>query len=133
MNSFIENLNQWGGQFVNFAGPMLWQSSLLIALVFALDFLMAKKIRAAIRYALWLAVLVKLLLPPALALPTSAAWWLFPARPVVKAPALKKFVVTYDNAPPQLDFVPPTVAITAPPAPKLNGAGWALLASAAVS
>ena len=31
MNSFIENLNQWGGRFLSFAWPMLWQSSLLIA------------------------------------------------------------------------------------------------------
>ena len=66
MNSFIETLNQWGGNFLSFAWPMLWQSSLLIAFVFALDFLSARKIRASIRYALWLVVLVKLCLPPTL-------------------------------------------------------------------
>ena len=43
MNSFIETLNQWGGQFLNFAWPMLWQSSLLIAFVFALDFLIRRE------------------------------------------------------------------------------------------
>jgi lysylphosphatidylglycerol synthetase-like protein (DUF2156 family) len=96
MNALIESLNHWGGQFVNFAWPMLWQSSLLIAVVFTLDLLLARKIRAAVRYALWLAVLVKLLLPPALALPTGAAWWLVHAK--LPAPALiaKKFTVTDD-------------------------------------
>ncbi len=133
MNALIETVNQLGGQFLQFAWPMLWQSSLLIGFVLALDFLLARKIRAAVRYALWLAVLVKLLLPPALALPTGAAWWLFPAKPPMKAPAIKNYVVTYDNVAPQLDlpaqsFVPPE-----PPAPKLDGAGWTLLASESVS
>ena len=94
MSSFIETLNHWGGQALNFAWPMLWQSSLLFAVVFALDFLLARKIRASIRYALWLAVLVKLLLPPTFALPTGAAWWLFPARHAPAEPATK-YVVTY--------------------------------------
>jgi beta-lactamase regulating signal transducer with metallopeptidase domain len=133
MNSLIENLNQWGGQFLGFAWPMLWQSSLLIALVLALDFLLARKIRAAVRYALWLAVLVKLLLPPALALPTGAAWWLIPAPPVAKTPAMKKFTVTYENAPVQPYIAPPMVALPAPPPPRLELAGWTLLASAVVS
>ncbi len=132
MNSFIETLNQWGGNFLNFAWPMLWQSSLLIALVLALDFLLARKIRAAVRYALWLAVLVKLLLPPALALPTGAAWWLMPAPPVAKAPPAKHFTVTYDDAPAQPYIAPPTVAMPAPPV-RLELAGWALLVSVVVS
>jgi hypothetical protein len=74
---------------------MLWQSSLLIGVVLGADLLLARKIRASIRHALWLVVLVKLLLPPSLALPTSAAWWLFPAKPVVKAAAPGTYVVTY--------------------------------------
>ncbi len=133
MNCAIETLNHWGGQFLNLAWPMLWQSSLLIVFVFALDFLLARKIRASVRYALWLAVLVKLLLPPALALPTGAAWWLFPAKPALKAPAVKHFVVTYDTVPLQTDFVPQTVPLPQPPTPKLNRAGWVLSASGAAS
>ena len=80
MNSFIETLNQSGGQFLTFAWPMFWQSSLLIGCFVAFDLLFRRKIRASIRYALWLVVLVKLCLPPALALPTGAAWWLFPVQ-----------------------------------------------------
>ena len=132
MNSLIETLNQFGGQFFQFAWPMLWQSSLLIAVVLALDFLLARKIRAAIRYALWLAVLVKLLLPPTLALPTGAVWWLFHEQPAVKAPAIKNYTVTYDTTP-LADYVPPTVALPPPPSPQLNGAGWTLLATGVIS
>ncbi|HEX3890540.1 MAG TPA: hypothetical protein VHX90_06785, partial [Verrucomicrobiae bacterium] len=66
MNPLIETLNLLGQQFLNFAWPMLWQSSLLITIIFILDFLLRRKIRASIRYALWLIVLVKLILPPSL-------------------------------------------------------------------
>jgi beta-lactamase regulating signal transducer with metallopeptidase domain/type II secretory pathway component GspD/PulD (secretin) len=132
MNSLIENLNQFGGHFLHFAWPMLWQSSLLIAFLFALDFLLARKIRASVRYALWLAVLVKLLLPPTLALPTGATWWLVHALPVVKAPAIRNYTVTYDTTP-QTAFIPNTVTLPPPPPPQLNGAGWALLATGFVS
>ena len=81
MNSLIENLNQLGGTFLSFALPMLWQSSLLITILFAFDFLVGRKLRASIRYALWLVVLVKLCVPPPLALPTSPAWWLHQTPP----------------------------------------------------
>ncbi len=74
MNSFIETLNQCGENFLNFAWPMLWQASLLIAVLFAVDFLLRRRLRASIRNALWLVVLVKLCVPPTLALPTSPAW-----------------------------------------------------------
>jgi beta-lactamase regulating signal transducer with metallopeptidase domain len=132
MNSFIETLNQWGETFLSFAWPMFWQSSLLIALVFGLDLLLAKKIRASIRYALWLAVLVKLLLPPTLALPTSAAWWLFQRQPAVAAPVAKKYVITYGATAPPADFIPPTYPVPAPE-PRLDGASGALLVSTAMS
>ena len=104
---------------------MLWQSSLLIAFVFALDFLLARKIRASVRYALWLAVLVKLLLPPTLALPTGAAWWLFHAPPVAKAPAIKNYTVTYDTTP-LADYVPPSIALPPPAAAEIGRRGLGL-------
>ena len=133
MNSLIENLNQWGANFLAFAWPMLWQSSLLFAIILALELLLARKIRAAVRYALWLAVMVKLILPPTLALPTGAAWWLFQTKPA-PAPVVRHFTVTYSDAPlPAMDFVPSTVALPAPLPPKLELTGWLLLAASAVS
>ncbi|MEY4917910.1 MAG: Methicillin resistance mecR1 protein [Verrucomicrobiota bacterium] len=133
MNSFIENLNQWGENFLSFAWPMLWQSSLLIAGLFTFDLLFRRKLRASIRYALWLVVLVKLCVPPTLALPTSPAWWLHHTpSPAVAKPA-PHYTITYDDAPMQPYIAPPTVAMPAPPLPRLELAGWALAGSMTVS
>ena len=132
MNSLIETLNRLGGHFMDFAWPMFWQSSLLIALVWAVDFALARKIRASVRHALWLVVLVKLLLPPTLALPTGAAWWLFPAQPPIPAPTARSFTVTFDNPAALQAFISPAVPF-APPPPRLDLAGWTLLSAVAVS
>src|SRR5215469_6848633 len=128
----ILTLNRWAENFLGFAWPMLWQSSLLIVVVFALDLLLARRVRAAIRHALWVVVLVKLLLPPALALPTGAAWWLWPAKPAL-TPIVKTETVTFDSTPLPDNFVPQSVPLPAPPPPKLSGLGWAMLASGIVS
>ena len=130
MNSTVEIVNQWGSRLLSFGWPMLWQSSLLIAVVWMLDVLLARKIRASVRYALWLVALVKLLLPPTLALPTGAAWWLPHARPAAATADIAKhsaFSVTYNAAPPQN-----APASTYAPKPKLTGPGWILLAYSAV-
>ncbi|HTB83580.1 MAG TPA: M56 family metallopeptidase [Candidatus Sulfotelmatobacter sp.] len=129
MNPLIENLNGWGENFLHFAWPMLWQSSLLIAVVFALDYVFARKIRASIRYALWLIVLVKLVLPPTLALPTGAAWWLTPTKPPIKAPVPQKYTITYDNPMPQMEIPSTPVTVPEVPKPKLNGPGWLVVTS----
>ncbi len=134
MDSFIETLNHWGGNFLPIAWPMLWQSSLLIATVLVFDFLWRRQLRASIRYALWLVVLVKLILPPTLALPTSPAWWLYPTPPTALAVMVsaKKFAVTYDQTP--LPEMPETtVPVFVPPPPTLNFAAWLLIISAFTS
>src|ERR1039457_6750741 len=119
MTTFIETLNHWGDHFLNFAWPMLWQSSLLIAIIFVLEFALRRKIRAAIRYALWLVVLVKLLLPPSLALPTSPSWWIHPtAPPPAKAPPVS-FTVSYDEQTSPLSPMPPSPAIPSPIVPAI--------------
>lgn len=132
MNSFIEHLNGAGESFLQFVWPMFWQSCLLIALVFTLDFFFAKKIRASVRHALWLVVLVKLILPPTLALPTSAVWWLTQTRPAAPLPAPKHFSVSFNEAGPMAPL-PVAAAVPELPAPKLNFAGGCLLASLTIS
>ena len=138
MNSLTETLNGWGGRFLEFAWPMLWQSSLLIALMIALDRVLRKKVRAAIRYSLWLVVLVKLILPPSLALPTSLAWWLRPSAPAPEPPRVTSMVFTRAN----LTIMAPRPMIAAPPAllalptPKrapMSPAAWALVGWSGVS
>jgi hypothetical protein len=132
MNSLIETLNQSGENFLSFAWPMLWQSSLLIAAVFAFDFLLRRRLRASIRYALWLVVLVKLCVPPTLALPTSPAWWFHQTPLTVVAKPLPHFTVTYDTSP--LPEMPPaTLPVFVAPQPVMTSAAWLLVISAAVS
>ena len=98
---------------------------------FAIDFVLRRHVRAAVRYALWLVLLVKLLLPPSLALPTSVTWWLLPAVPA--NPHTTRFVVSYgpDTAP----SLPPQSApvFTPPPQPPMSAAAWAILAWGAIS
>ena len=122
MNPPIETLNRFGENALLFVWPMLWQSSVLIAVLFAIDFALRRRVRAAVRYALWLVLLVKLLLPPSLALPTSAAWWLFPSAASRKLPTAR-FVVSYgSDTAPKLPLQPAPVFM--PPRSTMSAAAW---------
>ena len=86
LNSAIVLLNSWGRVVCDFAGRMLVQSSILIGLLLIADVCLRRRASARFRYAMWLLVLVKLVLPPSLALPTGAAYWLgryMPATPAI--------------------------------------------------
>lgn len=76
MHIIIETLNFWGTRFTAFTGPIVIQSALLIGLLLGVDLLLRQRARATVRYALWMLVLVKLVLPPSFALPTGLAYWL---------------------------------------------------------
>ncbi len=130
MNAIIQTLNNCGNNFLNFAWPMLWQSSLLIAVVFAFDLTLARRVRASVRYALWMVVLVKLILPPALALPTGATWWLWHSKPASVVPIIKNYTVSYDNAAPE--YIPAPSVPYVPPPPKLSGGAWAVISAGAM-
>jgi len=133
MNSLIDSLNVWGGRFGDFALPILWQSSLLIAVVFAVDFIWRHKVRAAVRYSLWFVIFVKLLLPPTLALPTGAAWWLR-SRPALAVVHRAK-VMTINSSEPVDAYAPLPMSVVhvAPPAPTLSRDGGMLLVASAIS
>ena len=133
MNSLILTLNTWAERASGLAWPIFWQSSLLIVALFALDQLLRRKVRAAVRYTLWLLVLLKLLLPPALALPTGVGWWLRSARPAHPAPRRAEVTISYAVAPPPaVPAVEPATVPTAP-LPSLTTSAWLLLTSAGVS
>lgn len=129
MNLTIESLNLWGARALDFAWPVLWQSSLLIGLLFTLDVALRRRVRAAVRYALWLTVLVKLVLPPALALPTGLGWWL---RPTEAAPAAA-FTISHGPAaaPSARETVEPETV--EPMRPALSSAAWGMVVSGGVS
>jgi len=133
MNLPIQTLNVLADHVVRFAWPMLWQSSLLIGLLFALDLLVRRKLRPAVRYAFWLIVLVKLVLPPSLALPSSPGWWLRPAKAAPARPRLTSVVVSYSAD--ELPVMPAmaTPVFVAPPRPHLTPVAWAFAGMVAVS
>jgi beta-lactamase regulating signal transducer with metallopeptidase domain len=133
MNSTLLALNRWAEPALALAWPMLWQSSLLIAFLLALDFALHRKLRASVRYALWLIVLVKLALPPSLALPTGLGWWLRPAAAAPARPRQVAMVVTYGpaRAVQPLALIP--LARVARPPARLSAMAWGLLVSGAVS
>jgi general secretion pathway protein D len=126
MNLPIETLNVWADHVLRFAWPMLWQSSLLIGLLFSLDLLMRRRLRPAVRYALWLVVIVKLLLPPSLAFPTNPGWWLRATKKAPATPRLTSSLViyaAYSHGTP----APVTPVFVAPLRPRLTPAAWALV------
>lgn len=67
----IEQLNTLAQAWWDWMWPMFWQVGVLIAVVGAIDLLLHKYLWPQVRYALWLLVVVKLMLPPTFALPTG--------------------------------------------------------------
>jgi beta-lactamase regulating signal transducer with metallopeptidase domain/Leucine-rich repeat (LRR) protein len=76
MSGYIGWLNSVSEVFTGFAGRMLVQSSVLILILLLLDLVLRRRVRAVVRYWIWLLVLAKLLLPPSLSAPTSLVAWL---------------------------------------------------------
>ncbi|MDI6449283.1 M56 family metallopeptidase [Anaerobaca lacustris] len=76
MNAIVETINWAGRAFVEFALPMLIQSSVLILILLAVDVVLRRRVRAVFRYWIWMLVLVKLVLPPSLWSPVSIGTWL---------------------------------------------------------
>jgi beta-lactamase regulating signal transducer with metallopeptidase domain/type II secretory pathway component GspD/PulD (secretin) len=129
----IHSLNHLGAHLTGFAFSMLVQSSLLIVALFLLDLALRKKVRAVVRYPLWMLVLVKMVLPPSLAAPTGLAYWL-PERKIAK-PSLATsppVVIHYSKTgivePPLLQPPPPP-----PPRLRLEVSAKLLLAWLAIA
>jgi beta-lactamase regulating signal transducer with metallopeptidase domain/Tol biopolymer transport system component len=82
----IGQINRIAEIWWSWMGPMFWQVSLLIAFLGVVDYCLRKRLWPQIRYAMWLLVLVKLLLPPTFALPTGIVSRLHPStdRPMAK-------------------------------------------------
>ena len=105
---FVDVLNRWGEVHWQFAVAMLVQVSLLVIVLIALDRALLCKLRATIRYAVWMLVLVKLMLPVSLSSPISVAQWL-PALPAKDSVTSISYLpgTTADNLfPPNATVVP---------------------------
>jgi ankyrin repeat protein/beta-lactamase regulating signal transducer with metallopeptidase domain len=75
INNCLMGLNNAGRLFCDYAAGAFIQSALLVIVLFVVDLLLRKRVRAVFRYCLWLLVLVKLILPPTLCLPTGIGYW----------------------------------------------------------
>ncbi|MHC4647496.1 MAG: M56 family metallopeptidase [Planctomycetota bacterium] len=142
--SSINMLNGLGSHFCHWAPAMLIQSSILIALLLAADLLLRKRLRATVRYCIWMLVFVKLVLPPTFHLPTGIGQWLgrhLPPDPTVmrmshSAPidsAVDPIIVTppadsVEFAAPVVSRAPETLtqnaSAPAPETPRLPGLTW---------
>ncbi|MBP7053095.1 MAG: M56 family metallopeptidase [Phycisphaerae bacterium] len=97
IDSAIVLLNSWGRASCDFVGSMFLQSSILVGLLLIADLCLRARVSARFRYAMWLLVLVKLVLPPSLALPTGVNYWLGRYLPTVSAmgePAARDVLAT---------------------------------------
>jgi len=85
MAEMIEHVNNIAQGWAAWMWPMLWQVAVVVVVVWAVDVLIRRRVWPQVRYALWLLVLLKLVLPPSLSLPTSLTSELQPmAREVVR-------------------------------------------------
>ena len=125
MNTLIESFNWSGAQLVQFAKPMIIQTVALTAIVATVDILLRKRVRAAFRYGLWMLVLVKLVIPPTLTLPTSVAYW-FPKEPGETPRMVAMADATTASFASSTEGVP-AAAQTAQAATALDGAGLLFL------
>jgi beta-lactamase regulating signal transducer with metallopeptidase domain/uncharacterized Zn-binding protein involved in type VI secretion len=126
MGELVNLLNTAGGAFVAFAGHMLIQSSVLIVILAALDLVLRKRVKAVVRYWIWLLILAKLLLPPSLSSPTSLVSWvgsrlpettlvsLVPESPVVTPEAMSGAAPTPVDAAPRPQAAEGPVSEAAP-------------------
>lgn len=64
-------INQVANSWWAWMGPMLWQVSLLIIIIGAIDLAIKKWAWPQVRYALWLLIILKLLIPPSWSLPSA--------------------------------------------------------------
>ncbi len=75
INECLNVLNHLGDAFSRYAVGAFLQSAVLVIVLFGIDLLLRKRLRAVVRYCIWLLVLVKLILPPTLSLPTGIGYW----------------------------------------------------------
>jgi bla regulator protein BlaR1 len=71
MGTIISILNKAGEIFCQHGMTMLVQFGLLTSLLFLADFAIRRRVKASLRYCLWSLVLIKLVLPTTLSLPTG--------------------------------------------------------------
>ena len=92
----VDVMNRVGSWFVDYSFSMLWQCSLLVVLLYLIDMILKDRTRAIVRYGLWMLVMVKLVLPAGIAMPSSPLYW-------VKADNAVESRAVYEDAAEEVD------------------------------
>jgi len=95
LHNLISSVDSLSVAFWRHAGAMLVHSSILILALVALDATLRKHTRAAVRYALWMILLLKLVLPTGLTSPLSVGAWL--GQHWTPEPAIPRAGAEYDK------------------------------------
>ncbi|MBL9137126.1 MAG: hypothetical protein JNK85_14735 [Verrucomicrobiales bacterium] len=86
MDAIVEFLNESGRHWWEHARGMAWQVALVVGVLWGIDGLLARKVSARWRHLLWALLLIKLMLPADLALPTSPAYFIRATPPAKAVP-----------------------------------------------
>lgn len=116
MTPLFELLDLLSHRALAFARPAVVQSSLLVLTLLLTERILRHKLRPAVRYALWLLVPIKLLLPPSLALPTGIGYWL--PRPAMASPQAPPAAAVDRESPNSLRYFTPTDPPATPSTPR---------------
>lgn len=125
---FVESLNTLGASWWDWFAAVAWQASLFIGVVAVLDRAFGRYVWPQVRYAVWLLVFLKLILPPTLASPWSIAALFTPER---AAPAMTE-TLQLSSAPVSsiAQMAIPSLPAAAPPvipAPEVSWQAYAML------
>ncbi len=127
MTSLIVTLNEWGDVFCRHAFWMLIQTGVLVAVLWVLDALLRRHLKASIRYGIWVLVLAKLVLPVDFKLPSGVGYWLhwqtpknFPAMQIARPNIPQTPVVIENSAQPQAPIAAITPAVSEKNAPVVS-------------
>jgi beta-lactamase regulating signal transducer with metallopeptidase domain/TolA-binding protein len=112
LNACVAGVNDVGRGFCTHAAGMFVQSGVLIVVLLLVDLVLRKRVRATLRYWIWMLVFVKLLLPPSLSLPTGIGYWVggYATRPASMSPPAPQMEETHAPvmASPQPEVTVPT-------------------------
>ena len=112
--------------------PMLWQTALLAGLVWAADLILKRRGWPQVRYALWLLVVARLVIPPSFALPTSLSARLLHSHDRAVA-AIQSPAFTPGDSVPVMAPIQTALTLPAPPRATLSAKSWAMLCATAAS
>ncbi len=76
LHTCIAGVNDLGRGFCSHAAGVFLQSGMLIVVLLSIDLLLRHRLRATVRYWIWMLVFIKLILPPSLSLPTGVGYWM---------------------------------------------------------